>query len=199
MKLTNFSKILFILAFAVLAAAFSCKAYPQTDKTYAPVIYAGNKVDPRNVIEFFWSPSCPFCAASFKNGIAPLILKNEGSRKNLIILYLLARNENDILLGELLMCVPQENFSKAVTGLLLQNTVDKPIATTAALFPYLKRYGLRVSSITSCYNENARATLRKINSDARELRKIKDTPGVVINGVLREEIIFLWQLEELIK
>jgi protein-disulfide isomerase len=188
--------------FIVLAALFSLSirpAFAELSVVYPPTVYSGSKTNIKNVIEFFWSPSCPFCAMAFKNSIGPLMLKNGESGSNLFILYILPRNENDVLLGELLMCVPQKNFADAVTGLLLKNARDGAITDRTALFSFLKHFGLEKKTIAECENENARATLRKLNTDARELRKVKNTPGIVINGALKEEVLFLWQIEELIK
>ena len=145
-------------------------------------------------IEFYLSPTCPMCAATFRNSVLSL-LNQASKRKDLFVFVgILPSSENDLKFARVLACVPQSELMPYMTDWYFSRRTES--AGFNRLLTMGKRYGIRGSSEAECTNDRNDKALISFNRLVFTENNVKETPAIFLNGKHMTETFYLWQFED---
>jgi hypothetical protein len=165
------------------------------DRLAVPIITAGNPDAPTR-IDFYLSPTCPMCAATFRNAVLPLLIQAARGRQLFVFVGILPRSPGDADFARVLTCVPQDKLLPFMTRWYFYRRTGE--AHLGKLFHMGKQYGIAGQSVAECTSEQNDAMLLGFNQFVFAKERISETPAVFVNKKYVPEILYLWQLEDLL-
>lgn len=146
-------------------------------------------------VEFYLSPTCPMCAATFRNTVLPLLARAQESPDALSVrVALMPRNPADIPFARFMSCVPAGQMLPLMTDWFgFRRTGEADLAKLQA---FAAKRGLLADSEAGCTSERNDRSLLAANHHVFTVHKLKDTPAVFVNGKPLKETYYLWQLED---
>jgi protein-disulfide isomerase len=170
---------------------FNCVARAETPAV--PAMVAGNSTA-KNTIEFFLSPTCPHCAATFRNTVLALMDRAANGGDLRVFVAVTPRNPVDVPYARLLSCVPQDKLLGFLTEWYGYRRTGE--ADLSKLRQIGTRHGLMGTSEAQCTNERNDRMLLAFNRLVFAERQVKDTPAVFLNGKHLPVMLYLWQYED---
>jgi protein-disulfide isomerase len=179
----------FFLALAWLIAAAGASA---AEPAY-PAFTVGNP-KAATKLEFYMSPTCPMCAAAFRNSVLPLLARASETQDLLVRVAIMPRSEADIPFSRMLACVPQDKVLPYMTDWYFYR--QRKDADMPALVRIGKKHGLLAETEAQCASKKNDLAMLAANNFVFTTHKLKETPAIFLNGKPLKETYYLWQLEE---
>ncbi|MDO8252123.1 MAG: thioredoxin domain-containing protein [Rhodoferax sp.] len=173
------------LGFGVSFAAVQESAFPG--------IAAG---DPKSEtkIEFYLSPTCPMCAATFRNTVLPLLSLAASGTDLFVFVGIMPRSNEDVKFARVLSCVPQAQLLSFMADWYFYRR-NGP-ASFKHLLSMGKNHGITGANEEQCANERNDRVLLGFNHLVFTDQGLKETPAIFLNGKNVPNTYYLWQLEE---
>jgi hypothetical protein len=184
----RFLVLLWLLTILGLGASFAAAQGPAF-----PGIAAG---DPKSEtkLEFYLSPSCPMCAATFRNTVLPLLRQAADGADLFVFVGIMPGSNDDVKFARVLSCVPQAQLLPFMADWYFYRR-NGPVD-----FNYLltmgRKYGITGANEQQCANERNDKVLLGFNHLVFTDQGLKTTPAVFLNRKHMPETYYLWQLEE---
>lgn len=160
-----------------------------------PVVVAGDPAA-KEMVQIFFSPSCPDCFLAYRNAVTTLLAGPVKEGKVLLIGYLMARQQSDLRLGQILTCVPQQHLAATVTRFMLDRSRGVQYGDDE-LLGLIRKHGSTAGSVEDCMDDSRELALARINAVGIGLG-IDDTPAWFIRGVKYQQVYYYWQLRPLL-
>lgn len=159
-----------------------------------PLYITGNVDNPAFILEFLWSPTDRLSPMTFRNALLPLLesLGKDNSSRVRVASIPVLRVEKELEYFKRLVCIPQKNFPKLASNLLLYNSVHPEQMSLSELDKVAVGYGMDQFCINDDFNLNNYIGRRYL-IDSLGLGEV---PVITINGKSYLNIYFAWQLKE---
>lgn len=183
----------FNLLFLLVAVFNSGTSFVAAQQAF-PGIAVGNPKS-ETKIEFYLSPTCPMCAATFRNTVLPLINSAASGTDVFIFVGIMPSSNDDVKFARVLSCVPQTKLLPFLTEWYMyrrNGPVDfKYLITTG------KKYDITGANEEQCANERNDKILLGFNKLVFTDQGLKETPAIFVNRKHVPNVYYLWQFEEL--
>lgn len=183
-----------LLALLVLSTILGLDASSAAAQESAfPGIAAG---DPKSEtkLEFYLSPSCPMCAATFRNTVLPILTLAASGTDLFVFVGIMPSSNEDVKFARVLSCVPQAQLLPFMTDWYFYRR-NGP-ANFKRLLTMGQKYGITGANEEQCANERNDKVLLGFNHLVFTIQGLKETPVIFLNRKHLPETYYLWQLEE---
>lgn len=158
-----------------------------------PAIVAGNpKSETR--IEIYLSPSCPMCAATFRNTVLPLLSMAAAGTDVYVFVGIMPSSKDDVKFARVLSCVPQVQLVPFLADWYFYRREGR--LDLQHLLTIGKNYGIAGINEEQCITERNDKALLGFNHIVFTEQGLKETPAVFLNRKVLPNNYYLWQLEE---
>ncbi|GAB3626948.1 hypothetical protein PTE30175_03550 [Pandoraea terrae] len=189
--MTNFiARVLVVLTGFVLISGSLAD-----DRLAIPAVAAGNPNAPTK-IEFYLSPTCPMCAATFRNTVLPLLGQAIKGDQLFVLIGIMPRSEADVNFARVLACVPQEQLLPFMTHWYFYRRTGEP--QLDKLLQMGKEHGIYGTTVEQCTSNRNDVAFLGFNQLVFVQQGIRQTPAIFINKKHVQDVFYLWQLEELL-
>lgn len=158
-----------------------------------PGVAAG---DPKSEtkLEFYLAPSCPMCAATFRNTVLPLLNLAADGADLFVFVGIMPSSNDDVKFARVLACVPQDQLLPFMTDWYFYR-LSGPL-DFAHLLSIGKKYQITGANEKQCANERNDKVLLGFNHLVFTEQSVKETPAIFLNRKHLPNTYYLWQLEE---
>lgn len=184
-----------------LLASFAPVAHAQNEEDVLiyPMFVVGDEDASKNHVDFFWTPSESLSSAMFKEIIEPLIQRGDPTLSFSFIMVSDAENDDDLLdsrLGAILSCIPAQNMPAFAIDILNNNSTDDRVREIPELFEASKKFGNTKNEAKDCLSPRVISKIHIASGVLKRGLKTEDFPLIVVNGVVRDDVFSVEDLEE---